>query len=81
MTQVGMLDRPGPESLRFGVVPVSKAVRHLLARAHLERRPMLLHSPSAFPTLATIQGYLFTTKLMNYTLLQSPWESHGPGHG
>lgn len=72
MTQVGMLDKAGTESLRFGAVPVSKAVRHPLARAHLERRPMLLHSPSAFPALATIQGYLFTTQLLELHFAAKP---------
>lgn len=72
MTQVGMLDREGTESLRFGDVPMSKAVRHLQARAHLEKRPMLIHSPSAFPVLATTQGYLFTPKLLELYFAAKP---------
>lgn len=72
MTQVGKLDRAGTESLHFGAVSMPKAVGHLLARAHLERRPMLLSSPSAFPALATIQGYLFTTQLLELYFAAKP---------
>lgn len=69
---MSQVDRAGMESLLFGAVPVFKALRHLLTRAHLDRRPMLLHSPSAFPALATIQGYLFTTELLELYFAAKP---------